>query len=82
MLFLLESISSSLKHGKYKGNIMSMDAVEVKGVNATKVVSFRTVEEEKNYWVDAEAYKSLCLCKAEIDRADHQSLFQEFHLHS
>ena len=35
---------------------MSMDAVEVKGVNATKVVSFRTVEEEKNYWVDADLF--------------------------
>ena len=56
MLFLLGSISSSLKHGKYKGNIMSMDAVEVKGVNATKAVSFRTAEEEKNYWVDADLF--------------------------
>ena len=54
MLFLLVSISSSLKLGKYKGNIMSMDAVEVKDVNATKVVSFWTVEEKKNYWVDAD----------------------------
>ena len=54
MLFLLVSISSSLKLGKYKGNIMSMDAVEVKDVNPTKVVSFWTVEEEKNYWVDAD----------------------------
>ena len=33
---------------------MSMDAVEVKDVNATKVVSFWTVEEKKNYWVDAD----------------------------